>query len=80
MISVDFSRILLHVMRKFLLIVSSLLIITSCTEDENLAQESVSRTLIVYLAADNDLSADALDDIDEMKQGFSYFSYATLPP
>jgi hypothetical protein len=30
------------------------------------------RTIIIYMAADNDLSADAYyDDIEEMKQGFS---------
>jgi hypothetical protein len=29
------------------------------------------RTIIVYMAADNDLSYDALNDIEEMKQGFS---------
>lgn len=28
------------------------------------------RTIIVYMAADNDLSPDALDDIEEMKKGF----------
>lgn len=28
------------------------------------------RTVIVYMSADNDLSADALDDIEEMKKGY----------
>jgi hypothetical protein len=46
-------------------------IISSCTEDENLSQEQVNRTIIVYMAADNDLSFDALADIEEMKQSFS---------
>jgi hypothetical protein len=36
-----------------------------------ISQEQVSRTIIVYMAADNDLDADALADIEEMKQGFS---------
>jgi hypothetical protein len=45
--------------------------IASCTEDENPGQESINRTIIVYMAADNDLDADALADIEEMKQGFS---------
>lgn len=54
--------------------VASMLIIASCTnekEEELITLESVSRTLIVYMAADNDLSADALADLEEMKQGFS---------
>lgn len=42
----------------------------SCNKNEPLLSESVSRTIIVYMAADNDLSADALADIEEMKQGF----------
>ncbi|GHV29339.1 hypothetical protein FACS1894177_00030 [Bacteroidia bacterium] len=53
---------MLYVMRKIILIVWSLLIISSCAEDGNLAQESVSRTIIVYMAAENDLDADALAD------------------
>ena len=43
----------------------------SCNEDESLISESVSRTIIVYLAADNDLSTDALVDLEEMKKGFT---------
>jgi hypothetical protein len=58
-------------MKKFIFIVSSLFIICSCREDENPGQESVSRTIIVYMAADNDLSLDAIADIREMKQNFS---------
>jgi hypothetical protein len=38
------------------------------TEDEATA---VSRTVIVYMAADNDLSADAWVDLAEMRRGFS---------
>jgi hypothetical protein len=58
-------------MNKILSIILFSVIITSCTEDENLSQVSVSRTIIVYMAADNDLYADALADMEEMKQGFS---------
>jgi hypothetical protein len=29
------------------------------------------RTIIAYMAADNDMSLDALNDIEEMKHGFS---------
>jgi hypothetical protein len=47
-------------MRKIVLIVWSLLVISSCTGDENPSQESINRTVIVYMAADNDLDADAL--------------------
>jgi hypothetical protein len=43
----------------------------SCGDEDEVRDISVSRTLIVYMAADNDLSADALSDIEEMKQGFS---------
>jgi hypothetical protein len=43
-------------MRKIVLIVWSLLVISSCTEDENPSQESLSSTIIVYMVADNDLA------------------------
>ncbi|MDR2774095.1 MAG: hypothetical protein LBC19_05025 [Tannerella sp.] len=43
----------------------------SCNDEDGMHDLSVSRTLIVYMAADNDLSMDALADIEEMKQGFS---------
>ena len=42
----------------------------SCNKEELLNPEPVNRTIIVYMAADNDLSTDALADIEEMKQGF----------
>jgi hypothetical protein len=42
-------------MRKSISIIMSFFIISSCTEDENLAQEPVNRTIIVYMAADNGL-------------------------
>lgn len=51
---------------------SLLLVITiSCNKDEPILPESVSRTIIVYFAADNDLSTDALVDLEEMKKGFT---------
>jgi hypothetical protein len=42
-------------------------------EDESeiiVPSERVGRTIIVYMAADNDLSVDAVNDIEEMKTGF----------
>jgi hypothetical protein len=32
---------------------------------------SASRTFIVYMAADNDMSGDAFADIEKVKEGFS---------
>jgi hypothetical protein len=52
--------------------IASVLFIASCSDiDEELTSQTVSRTLIVYMAADNDLAADAFADLEEMKQGFS---------
>jgi hypothetical protein len=34
-------------------------------------EELVPRTVIAYIAADNDLWSDALDDVEEMQRGFS---------
>jgi len=39
--------------------------------DETPATATVSRTIIVYMAADNDLSEDALENLKQMEQGFS---------
>ncbi len=44
--------------------------VISCNKDELLHPEPVNRTIIVYMAAENDLSTDALADIEEMKKGF----------
>jgi hypothetical protein len=58
--------------KQYFLIVISLLTV-SC-QDEDTSEESappVNRTLIVYMAADNDLSVDALADLKEMQQSFS---------
>jgi Clostripain family. len=51
-------------------IVVLIFILFSCEKDESLRPESVNRTVIIYMSADNDLSADALDDIEEMKKGY----------
>ncbi|MDR1595269.1 MAG: hypothetical protein LBS43_12430 [Prevotellaceae bacterium] len=42
----------------------------SIAEDENPAIISAEQTIIVYMAADNNLSTDAFDDIEEMKESF----------
>ena len=47
-----------------------LFIFSACQEDEVL-ENPVIRTVIVYMAADNDLSNDALENLKQMKQGFS---------
>jgi hypothetical protein len=43
--------------------------LVSCSKEDT--PELTSRTVIVYMAADNDLSADAWVDLAEMKRGFS---------
>jgi hypothetical protein len=56
---------------KNIILLLTLLLFTSCNrEDEPPAIISATRTVIVYMAADNDLSADAFSDIEEMKEGF----------
>ncbi len=57
----------------FLLIPLLGLLLASCKDDDEKMtnQPKISRTIIVYMAADNDLSEDALNDIEEMKQSFS---------
>ncbi len=47
-----------------------ILILISCKKDELSSPEPINRTIIVYMSADNDLSADALADIEEMKNGY----------
>jgi hypothetical protein len=53
-----------------LVVIVTIVLFISCGKDD-LANDTTIRTIIVYMAADNDLSADALSDIEEMKQGFS---------
>lgn len=43
----------------------------SAKEDEVMPEIYSERTIIVYMSADNDLSTDAIDDIEEMKKGYS---------
>jgi hypothetical protein len=58
-------------MDKITYIILSSVIFFSCEKDDYFHQESVERTVIVYLSADNDLATDALADLEEMKQGLS---------
>lgn len=56
-----------------IILLSALLAFVACSKEENgdiLPVVYAERTVIVYMAADNDLSADALNDIEEMKEGF----------
>jgi hypothetical protein len=46
-------------------------VFAACHRDEIPEIVPSGRTIIIYMAADNDLSADAYDDIEEMKEGFS---------
>jgi len=55
-------------MKHFLYIFTSLLLLCSCSKDED--RFPATRTVIAYLAADNDLWEDALRSIEEMKSGF----------
>ncbi|MDR3245036.1 MAG: peptidase C11, partial [Prevotellaceae bacterium] len=56
-------------MRKNILLL--LLVFAACHRDEIPEIVPSERTIIIYMAADNDLSADAYEDIEEMKEGFS---------
>jgi hypothetical protein len=55
----------------FLIVFILITVFGSCSKEDIPEQTSTNRTIIVYMAADNDLSADALADLEEMKQGFS---------
>jgi CDP-diglyceride synthetase len=46
-------------------------IFASCSKDDTPEPVRAKRTVIVYMAADNDMSGDAFNDIEEMKEGFS---------
>jgi hypothetical protein len=56
-------------MRKDVLIIIILLFV-SCSKDETPEFVGVERTVIAYMAADNDLSGDAPVDLEEMKQSY----------
>lgn len=55
-----------------IVLLSVLLVFVACGKEEEdiLPVVYAERTIIVYMAADNDLSADALNDIEEMKEGY----------
>jgi hypothetical protein len=57
-------------MKKYILIITVLLF-ASCSKDGLPNTVKIERTIVVYMAADNDMSFDAFDDIEEMKQFFS---------
>ena len=47
-----------------------LILFASCNKDDDTNDVPSHRTIIVYMAADNDLSEDAWDNISEMQTGF----------
>ncbi len=51
----------------------SLLICYACQRSDVLDKitNPISRTILVYMVADNDLSNDAYSDLEEMQQGFA---------
>jgi hypothetical protein len=61
-------------MRKSILIIIIILLLASCSKDEVSVPEpepvKVERTIIAYMAADNDLWDVALTDIEEMTHGY----------
>ena len=57
-----------HIVTIFFITQFFSLILISCHDNDNIVP--INRTIIVYMAADNDLSDDAFADIEEMKQGF----------
>ena len=48
-----------------------LLFLVCCHKEGILEEEQITRTVIVYMAADNDLSYDAYNDIEEMQNGYA---------
>jgi hypothetical protein len=55
-------------MKRLLLFASLLAVVCGCSKDEPVAP--TTRTVIAYMASDNDLSMDAFDDLFEMQNGF----------
>jgi hypothetical protein len=45
--------------------------LTTCNRDDTPVVIPADRTVIAYMAVDNDISSVAFVDIEEMKQGFS---------
>jgi hypothetical protein len=48
-----------------------LIVFVGCNKEADLPDFTVNRTVIVYMAADNDLSGDALVDLEEMQRGYT---------
>jgi hypothetical protein len=57
-------------MRKSILVTIIVLSFAACSKDDSAIAAPTSRTIIVYMAADNDLWDVALVDIEEMKRGY----------
>ena len=54
------------------------LLLTSCHKDDEPQTTPYRRTVLVYLAADNNLSSFALEDLAEMKEGMAQVSDGML--
>lgn len=62
-------------MKKILcLLATSIALLTACSDSSNESTMPAKRTVIVYMAAENTLSGNAQDDIDEMIQGVKKIS------
>jgi hypothetical protein len=57
-------------MKKNIIVIIIVLLLASCSKDEIPEPVKIERTVIVYMAADNDLWDVALVDLEEMKQGY----------
>ena len=54
-----------------LLLCFLLVCLTACSKDDSVERAPAVRTVIAYMAADNDMWLDALADVEEMQAGFS---------
>jgi hypothetical protein len=65
-------------MEKFLYIIMVFLLFSACKKENGTEKKSHAtpskRTIIVYMAADNNLWDAALEDIEEMQHGLFMFS------
>ena len=57
--------------KQLLSILIGCILLTACKKDDDTKEVSASRTIIIYMAADNDLSSDARADLEEIKQGLT---------
>lgn len=62
----------------FVVMLLSLLALASCDKEEAPEPSPCKRTVLVYIAADNNLSSFALQDLAEMKQGMAQVPDGTL--